>query len=151
MTDKTKLDTMNAQRAALEFALGTCAGHPAGEPHVAALESLLIAHQDHSQSELTTAARDVLSERHRQIEQEGRMPSDDDRYNEGQLPDAAAAYVLAASGWDISTAAYYWPSSWAGCWFKPTTTRRNLVKAGALILAEIERIDRNTARSGESE
>ncbi|KVP62165.1 hypothetical protein [Burkholderia ubonensis] len=30
-----------AQRAALEFALGACAGHPAGEAHVAALESLL--------------------------------------------------------------------------------------------------------------
>ncbi|MBN3816792.1 hypothetical protein G3N57_09300 [Paraburkholderia sp. Se-20369] len=33
-----------AQRAALEFALGACAGHPAGEAHVAALESLLTAH-----------------------------------------------------------------------------------------------------------
>ncbi|KWE66105.1 hypothetical protein WL77_15020 [Burkholderia ubonensis] len=32
-----------AQRAALEFALGSCAGHPAGEAHVAALESLLSA------------------------------------------------------------------------------------------------------------
>ncbi|WP_157636638.1 hypothetical protein [Burkholderia ubonensis] len=30
-----------AQRAAIEFALGACAGHRAGEPHVAALESLL--------------------------------------------------------------------------------------------------------------
>ncbi|KVU21748.1 hypothetical protein WK64_31735 [Burkholderia ubonensis] len=29
------------QRAAVEFALGACAGHRAGEPHVAALESLL--------------------------------------------------------------------------------------------------------------
>ncbi|KVX62440.1 hypothetical protein [Burkholderia stagnalis] len=29
------------QRRAVEFALGMCAGHPAGEPHVAALESLL--------------------------------------------------------------------------------------------------------------
>ncbi|KWB69254.1 hypothetical protein [Burkholderia ubonensis] len=151
MTDKTKLNTTDAQRAALEFALGACAGHPAGEPHVAALESLLIAHQGHPQSELTAAARDVLSERHRQIKQEGRMPSDDDQYNEGELPDAAAAYALAAAGWDIDTAAYYWPSSWARCWFKPTTTRRNLVKAGALILAEIERVDRNTACAGESQ
>lgn len=29
------------ERAAVEFALGTCAGHVAGERHVAALESLL--------------------------------------------------------------------------------------------------------------
>ena len=29
-------------------------------------------------------------------------------------------------------------------WFKPTTPRRDLVKAGALIIAEIERLDRAT-------
>ncbi|KVT92659.1 hypothetical protein WK60_13795 [Burkholderia ubonensis] len=37
---------MNARRAALEFALGACAGTTAGEPHIAALESLLAAHAD---------------------------------------------------------------------------------------------------------
>ncbi|OJA66546.1 hypothetical protein BGV71_31680 [Burkholderia ubonensis] len=37
---------MNARRAALEFALGACAGTTAGEPHIAALESLLAAHTD---------------------------------------------------------------------------------------------------------
>ncbi|KWE95637.1 hypothetical protein WL80_07480 [Burkholderia ubonensis] len=131
------------QRTAIEFALGACAGHLAGEPHVAALESLLVAHPGHPQSGPTTAARDVLAERHRQIEQEGRTPSNDDQYNDGELSDAAAAYALAASGWDLDTAAYYWPNSWAGRWFKPTTARRNLVKAGALILAAIERIDRD--------
>ncbi|KVU67826.1 hypothetical protein WK72_16375 [Burkholderia ubonensis] len=34
------------QRAAIEFALGACAGHPAGERHVAALESLLSTESD---------------------------------------------------------------------------------------------------------
>ncbi|WP_157648772.1 hypothetical protein [Burkholderia ubonensis] len=34
------------QRAAIEFALGACAGHHAGEPHVAALESLLATDRD---------------------------------------------------------------------------------------------------------
>lgn len=33
-----------------------------------------------------------------------------------------------------------WP--WDASWWKPNARRRNLVKAGALILAEIERIDR---------
>ncbi len=35
-----------------------------------------------------------------------------------------------------------WPESWASCWFKPKDRRRDLIKAGALILAEIERLDR---------
>jgi hypothetical protein len=33
-----------------------------------------------------------------------------------------------------------WP--WARQWWKPTGARRDLVKAAALLLAEIERIDR---------
>lgn len=33
-----------------------------------------------------------------------------------------------------------WP--WDFQWFKPSDDRRNLVKAGALILAELERLDR---------
>ncbi|MCZ2902344.1 hypothetical protein [Burkholderia thailandensis] len=36
------------QHAAIEFALGTCAGHPAGEQHVAALESLLSGGGNHA-------------------------------------------------------------------------------------------------------
>ncbi|AOJ70760.1 MULTISPECIES: hypothetical protein [Burkholderia] len=36
------------QHAAIEFALGACAGHPAGEQHVAALESLLSRGGDHA-------------------------------------------------------------------------------------------------------
>ncbi|TIM14496.1 MAG: hypothetical protein E5Y67_12520 [Mesorhizobium sp.] len=37
-----------------------------------------------------------------------------------------------------------WP--WDASWWKPTARRRDLVKAGALIAAEIERIDRLAAR-----
>lgn len=35
-----------------------------------------------------------------------------------------------------------WPHSWASCWFKPTNRRRDLVKAAALLIAEIDRLDR---------
>jgi len=35
--------------------------------------------------------------------------------------------------------------TWERAWWKPTTRRRDLVKAGALILAEIERLDRAAA------
>ncbi|RQT53793.1 hypothetical protein DF043_27745 [Burkholderia cepacia] len=90
----------------------------------------------------TAAARDVLVERNRQSAAKRRGPTSDDQYTEGELPEAAVAYALSAAGWDLDRAAYDWPSSWARCRFKPTTPRRDLVKAAALILAEVERADR---------
>ena len=36
----------------------------------------------------------------------------------------------------------YWP--WAPSWWKPRDKRSNLIRAGALILADIERLDRAT-------
>jgi hypothetical protein len=36
-----------------------------------------------------------------------------------------------------------WP--WHASWWKPTTTRRNLVKAAALLISEIKRLDRAAA------
>ncbi|HCF3475434.1 TPA: hypothetical protein ACHSVP_002604 [Pseudomonas aeruginosa] len=39
-----------------------------------------------------------------------------------------------------------WP--WDEQWWKPSTARRDLVKACALALAEIERLDRATATQG---
>lgn len=41
-----------------------------------------------------------------------------------------------------------WP--WHRVWWKPSTRRRNLVKAGALILAEIERLDRAAILKGDA-
>ena len=86
----------------------------------------------------TAAAHDVLVERRRQVEVEGWTPEHDDAEH---LPDelalAAASYICADEG-DAPPA--IWPWDWR--WWKPSTPRRNLVKAGALILAEIERLDR---------
>ncbi|GAQ30263.1 hypothetical protein SAMD00023378_3946 [Ralstonia sp. NT80] len=92
----------------------------------------------------TQASRDVLAERRRQVEEEGWTCARDDDYNSAELAQAAAAYALHAGG-QKSAAGITWPQSWAMDWFKPTTARRSLVKAGALILAEIERIDRAAA------
>ena len=91
----------------------------------------------------TAAARDVLAERQRQISAEGWTPAQDDQYTAGDMASAAAH---ASQGRDHypepGKPGPNWP--WAAKWWKPSTYRRNLEKAGALILAEIERLDRAT-------
>mgnify|MGYP003575047526 CR=1 FL=1 len=84
----------------------------------------------------------IAAERQRQIEVEGWTPDHDDKHGNGELAKAAACYAmgqplsLAKTGWKI------WP--WEARWWKPDASRRrNLVKAGALIVAEIERLDRS--------
>ena len=91
---------------------------------------------------LTEAARDVLAERRRQVEQEGWAPEQDDQYDGGELSLAASCYAVAGEGPHPPQflAPRDWP--WDYEWWKPTDDRRNLVKAGALILADIERLDR---------
>lgn len=86
----------------------------------------------------TAAARDVLAERQRQISAEGWTPEHDEEHRDGSLALAASCYACASAGFD--DAARDWP--WGDDWFKPSSPRRDLIKAGALILAEIERLDR---------
>lgn len=89
------------------------------------------------------AVHDVVAERQRQVSAEGWSPKHDDLYVDGDMAAAAACYALANSGWErkIGTPlTMLWP--WSLKWWKPTDRRRDLVKAGALILAEIERLDR---------
>lgn len=100
--------------------------------------------------EWTTAARDVLAERARQVTAEGWTSAHDDRHAPGELAGAAACYAMQAALDSIgdrrlgdtikATIGELWP--WSATWWKPSTNRRDLVKAGALILAEIERLDR---------
>lgn len=92
-----------------------------------------------------TAAQDVLAERRRQIETEGYTTERDDQYTIGQLADAAGAYAFWAhtcniQDFKVTTVPPSWP--WNPEHWKPTDQRTMLVKAGALILAEIERLDR---------
>lgn len=97
---------------------------------------------------ISEAALDVLLECDRQEEVEGFTASGDDKYTDFQLARAAAAYVLNATYKEPSRqrsarnewAPGNWP--WSRAFWKPTTRRRDLVKAGALIIAEIERLDR---------
>jgi len=86
------------------------------------------------------AARDVLAERRRQVEHEEWAHALDDRYQDRQLAAAAACYVVNGLSHKGTVPPKAWPWPWQ--WWKPTNERRNLVKAGALLLAEIERLDR---------
>ncbi|CAI1069031.1 Uncharacterised protein [Serratia fonticola] len=91
---------------------------------------------------LRPALVDVVAERQRQISAEGWTPEHDDGHASGSIAHAAGCYAL--NGHDEfcepGYAPEYWP--WDFSDWKPTSYRRNLVKAGALILAEIERLDR---------
>jgi hypothetical protein len=99
-------------------------------------------------TEMTQAARDVLAERQRQVETEGWTPAHDDQHDDGDLARAAACYAKRSARLyrgivDLEPPPGDWP--WEGRWWKPKDARRDLVRAGALILAEIERLDRSEA------
>lgn len=84
----------------------------------------------------------IAAERKRQVEIEGRTPEHDEQHFSGELASAAAVYALC----DGVAPAYLteqqvlmlWP--WDSYFFKPSDRIRNLVKAGALIAAEIDRL-----------
>lgn len=95
------------------------------------------------------AILDVVAERQRQQSVEGWMPEHDDEHCNGELAMAAVCYIN-ETGTVNRNGGKPWGWPWDASWWKPNARRRNLVKAGALILAEIERIDRAAAGKGEA-
>lgn len=93
--------------------------------------------------EVPQAWLDVQTERRRQVEAESWTPDHDDLYCAAELPRAAAAYILSGAN---DEAPAIWP--FVAKWWKPRDARANYVRAGALILAEIERLDRAAASQG---
>ena len=85
---------------------------------------------------LSLAATDVLEERQRQLSVKGFGTEQDDTYTACELAAAAISYI------EPLEAENYWPADWHDDSFRPSDYRRNLVKASALLLAEIERVDR---------
>lgn len=88
-----------------------------------------------------SAIEDIVAERRRQIEVEGWDSDHDMQHTPGELSAAAACYAT----WFVPTLgeqikALAWP--WDKTFWKPKDVRRDLVRAGALIVAEIERFDR---------
>jgi hypothetical protein len=102
---------------------------------------------------VNAALNDIAAERSRQIESEGWTADHDDAHGGEELARAAACYAI---GWqtvryrhiDGRARGEEWGVEWRDVWpwdrewWKPKDHRRNLIKAGALIVAEIERIDR---------
>lgn len=97
-----------------------------------------------------TALDDIGAERTRQITTEGYTPEHDDAHERGELARAAATFAYFTSLSDNArkhlddhpTVKFMWPMTWGLEHWKPKNRRRDLVRAGALIVAEIERLDR---------
>lgn len=104
---------------------------------------------------MKTAIELITEERQRQIDAEGWTAEHDDEHDTGELAMAASVYARMAGSLDgdrnrlrsgASFVPMFWP--WVTEWFKPgpdnsTNSRiRELVKAGALIAAEIDRLQR---------
>lgn len=95
---------------------------------------------------------EIAAERKRQIEAEGWHPEHDDAHKNGEMGGAAACYIM--RGLRITATGLHdrvelmvrdlWP--WARDWWKPKNRRHDLIRAGALIVAEIERLDRAAAK-----
>jgi hypothetical protein len=101
------------------------------------------------------AFKDVMDERQRQINQEFYSTENDDEYKQNELSRAAVCYAenVVRRGWVFNShfgsnvyqeeeAPDLWP--WDIDFWKPKNPRRDLVRAAALLIAEIERIDRST-------
>ena len=90
-----------------------------------------------------TGAELIAHERERQMLPassggEGNTKEHDDAHTGGEMAIAAACYIL--RGMHKKMVPSMWP--WEAAWWKPSDPIRNLVKAGALIAAEIDRLQR---------
>ena len=98
---------------------------------------------------LTKAAMDVLTERRRQIEEKGWTPEHDDAHVNDEIAALACFYAMppGAREWDRHYGETMGEAMLPSGWVAATgDRRRELVKAAALALAEIERMDRAAAR-----
>jgi hypothetical protein len=104
-------------------------------------------------SDLLSGVELIKRERARQMSEEGWTPKHDDTHKRGEMAFAGAAYarlsgqiaIHGANKEALSAEPLAWP--WAEKWWKPSEDQvRNLVKAGALIAAEIDRLQRKQAR-----
>lgn len=105
----------------------------------------------YTRDDTKTGAQLIAIERERQVFVEGWTPEHDDLNDMGELSKAGWCYARHASSQlrGIAHPQYLtkvpidWPRTWHNSWWKPSDDPiRNLVKAGALIAAEIDRLKR---------
>ena len=106
-------------------------------------ESSLLQNRLLSDARVKSGVDLIAEERQRQIESEGYTPEEDLNYVKGELADAAACYAsLTVRDHPLS---FKLPNTWP--WNRdswkpvPNDRVRELVKAGALIAAEIDRLN----------
>lgn len=131
-------------------------------PYVHAAEQPAAVTSGSRVEETSKAMLDVSIERYRQILKHGWTAEHDDQHRSGELALAAGWYALnsphvgagdcvgigngsaADKLFHDAYSAYCWPFDLK--WWKPKNQRQDLVRAAALIIAEIERLDRAEAR-----
>lgn len=101
---------------------------------------------------MNTGIELIAKERKRQVEKEGWDDEHDEEHWRGELVDAAICYAYGAKSiqrslndheTSVNVKINFWP--WEDKWWKPSKNRiKDLVKAGALIAAEIDRLQNNT-------
>ena len=99
--------------------------------------------KEHDKERMEIVIEAIRNERLRQVHVEGWTPEHDDAHRKEDLASAAACYALPE--WQrriIGEDNIKWPWPWERSWWKPKDRRRDLIRAAALIVAEIERIDR---------
>ncbi len=114
------------------------------------LIAALARHPDNPQGEEAQldGAEAIHRERERQKAVEGWTPEHDDEHDHEELAQAAACYAIPPWFVHIDAARVYrstlWPKSWSKEWWKPSPNnrKREIEKAGALLAAEWDRLDR---------
>ena len=81
----------------------------------------------------------IREERLRQITKEGWTQEHDKEHDVWEFVKAAQAYLMVYDADIVRTGV--WP--WSGGFFKPKNTLKDLVRAGALIAAAIDRLQMN--------
>lgn len=122
---------------------------------------------------MKTGTQLILRERERQIHEEGWGSEHDDEHTDGSLALAAICYAAPVLVYERAADSYHffdpWPSSWDYHWDKrgdlddewedppdPKTYTDEkridlLIKAGALIAAEIDRLNRASRLDGDAD
>jgi hypothetical protein len=99
---------------------------------------------------MKTGIQIIALERERQLNEEKFDAKRDDAYVHNELAMAATCYARPYNELLPGSRIGNWPDTWSEQWWKPSPDDRvrELSKAGALIAAEIDRLNRLEARAG---